>query len=61
LPCSFNNRYPILYLPLDPETGTEWVLTGTTDANSGDPELQEIFKGWFMGQMLGLVCHPAII
>jgi hypothetical protein len=52
----FQQPLPDPVLPLDPETGTEWVLTGTTDANSGDPELQEIFKGWFMGQMLGLGC-----
>lgn len=40
-------------LPIDPETGTEWVISGTTDANSGDSDLQEFFKGWFIGQMLG--------
>jgi uncharacterized protein (DUF1800 family) len=54
----FQQPLPDPVLPLDPETGTEWVLTGTTDANSGDPELQEIFKGWFMGQMLGLGVPP---
>jgi uncharacterized protein (DUF1800 family) len=55
----FQQPLPDPVLPLDPETGTEWVLTGTTDANSGDPELQEIFKGWFMGQMLGLGVPPS--
>lgn len=39
-------------LPIDPETGAEWVLSGTTDANSGDSDLQEFFKGWLLGQML---------
>jgi uncharacterized protein (DUF1800 family) len=55
----FQQPLPDPVLPLDPETGTEWVLTGTTEANSGDPELQEIFKGWFMGQMLGLGVPPS--
>ncbi len=55
----FQQPLPDPVLPIDPETGTEWVLTGTTEANSGDPELQEIFKGWFMGQMLGLGVPPS--
>lgn len=41
-------------LPLDPETGVEWVLTGTTDANSGDSDLQEFLKGWMIAQMLSI-------
>lgn len=48
----FQQPLPDPSLPIDPETGTEWVLTGTTDANSGDADLQEFFKGWFIGQML---------
>ncbi len=55
----FQQPLPDPVLPIDPETGTEWVLTGTTDANSGDPELQEFFKGWFIGQMLGLGVPPS--
>lgn len=55
----FQQPLPDPVLPLDPETGNEWVLTGTTEANSGDPELQEIFKGWFMGQMLALGVPPS--
>jgi len=50
----FQQPLPDPVLPIDPETGTEWVLTGTTDANSGDSDLQEFFKGWFIGQMLGI-------
>lgn len=46
-------------LPVDSETGTEWVLSGTTDANSGDADLQEFFKGWFIGQMLATGIPPA--
>ena len=55
----FQQPLPDPALPLDPETGTEWVLAGVTNANSGDPELQEIFKGWFMGQMLALGVPPS--
>ena len=54
----FQQPLPDPVLPLDPETGAEWVLAGVTDANSGDPDLQEFFKGWFMGQMLGLGVPP---
>jgi uncharacterized protein (DUF1800 family) len=38
--------------PIDPETGTEWVTTGATGANSGDTDLQDFFKGWFIAQMM---------
>jgi len=48
----FDQTLPEPTLPIDPETGLEWVLSGTTDANSGDNDLQEFFKGWMMGQML---------
>jgi hypothetical protein len=44
---------PAPTLPIDPETGSEWFLSGTTDANSGDSDLQEFFKGWLLHQMLG--------
>ncbi len=53
IPLLFQQPLPDPVLPIDPETGTEWVLTGTTDANSGDSDLQEFFKGWFISQMLG--------
>ena len=55
----FQQPLPDPVLPIDPETGTEWVLSGTTDANSGDSDLQEFFKGWFIGQMLGIGVPPA--
>ncbi len=48
----FGQTLPDPELPIDPETGTEWFITGTTDANSGDPDLQEFFKGWMIAQML---------
>ncbi|MEQ8364245.1 MAG: DUF1800 family protein [Cyclobacteriaceae bacterium] len=54
----FGQTLPDPILPIDPETGTEWVLTGTTDANSGDRDLQEFFKGWLLGQMLSTGIAP---
>lgn len=48
----FQQPLPDPVLPLDVKTNKEWFLTGTTDANSGDSELQEFFKGWFLHQML---------
>ncbi len=39
-------------LPIDTETGQEWVLSGRTDANSEESTLQEYFKRWLIGQAL---------
>ena len=54
----FGQALPDPVLPIDPETGTEWFLSGTTEANSGDSDLQEFFKGWFIGQMMGTGVAP---
>lgn len=43
---------PTPELPIDPETGSEWFVSGTTDANSGELELQKYFKAWLLAQML---------
>lgn len=59
IPLLFQQPLPDPILPIDPETGTEWVLTGTTDANSGDSDLQEFFKGWFISQMMGTGIPPS--
>lgn len=48
----FGQALPDPILPIDPETGLEWVLSGTTTSNSGDSDLQEFFKGWLIAQML---------
>lgn len=50
----FQQPLPDPLLPIDPKTGTEWFISGTTDANSGDNDLQEFFKGWFISQMLSV-------
>src|SRR5690606_20128309 len=47
-------------LPLDPVTGQEWVMTGTTSANSEEDQLQQYFKGWFIGQMLSNGVDPLL-
>ncbi|NOT73653.1 MAG: DUF1800 family protein [Cyclobacteriaceae bacterium] len=46
--------------PIDPETGTEWMTTGVTGANSGDSDLQEFFKGWYLAQMLSQGVTPGL-
>jgi len=50
----FQQPLPDPAYPIDPKTGSAWVLTGTTNANSGDSDLQEFFKGWYLGQMMGI-------
>jgi len=39
-------------LPIDPKTGSEWVTTGTTGANSENRDLMNYLLGWFLGQMM---------
>jgi len=48
----FSQTLPDPLLPIDPLTGAEWVLSGTTNANSDESELQEYFKSWLIAQML---------
>ncbi|MBY0432866.1 MAG: DUF1800 domain-containing protein, partial [Cyclobacteriaceae bacterium] len=49
----FQQPLPTPLAPIDPKTNKEWVVSGTTDANSGDGDLQEFFKGWMLAQMIG--------
>jgi uncharacterized protein (DUF1800 family) len=47
-------------LPIDPKTSKEWFLSGVVDkVNSGNLELQDYFKGWFMAQMLSQGINPS--
>lgn len=55
----FRQTLPEPELPIDPETGTEWFLSGTTDANSEGFELENYFKRWVVGQMLSAGITPA--
>ncbi|HMJ68674.1 MAG TPA: DUF1800 family protein [Cyclobacteriaceae bacterium] len=56
----FEGTLPTPEAPIDHETGTEWAVSGTTDANSGDTDLQEYFKGWFLAQMMSSGVDPAL-
>ncbi|CAD5252000.1 MULTISPECIES: DUF1800 family protein [unclassified Imperialibacter] len=48
----FMTNIPEPPLPVDPLTGQEWVVSGTTDANSEGFELEQYFLRWHIGQML---------
>lgn len=50
----FPSSLPDPILPIDPATGSEWITQPVTDSNSDEAELQEYFKGWLLGQMLGV-------
>jgi len=54
----FRQTLPDPVLPIDPETGQEWFLSGVTDANSEDFKLEEYFMGWFIGQMMSVGIDP---
>lgn len=54
----FHQALPDAPLPIDPETGTEWVESGVTDANSDN--LDDLFKMWFIGQMMSAGVAPAL-
>ena len=56
----FSQPLPDPVLPIDPSTGVEWFITGTTDANSPDDKLQTYFKAWFIGQMLATGIDPSL-
>jgi uncharacterized protein (DUF1800 family) len=47
----FRTVLPDPALPVDPATGNEWVTTGPV-GETEDGDLQEYFKGWFIGQMM---------
>jgi uncharacterized protein (DUF1800 family) len=57
----FKEPLPDPTLPLDTATNAEWVISGVTGANSGDGDLQEFFKGWFIGQMTGTGIDSSVI
>jgi uncharacterized protein (DUF1800 family) len=51
----FRQTLPDPALPINPDTGQSWFLTGTT---SDDGPLQEYFKAWCIGQMLSMGIAP---
>lgn len=56
----FPSTLPDPILPIDPLTNQPWLLEGTTNANTGDSDLQEFFKGWCLAQMLSPGVTPAL-
>jgi uncharacterized protein (DUF1800 family) len=38
--------------PVDPDTNEPWVITGVTDPDKMEFEYMELFKRWFIGQMM---------
>jgi uncharacterized protein (DUF1800 family) len=55
----FRTVLPDPALPVDPATGNEWVTTGPV-GETEDGDLQEYFKGWFIGQMMSAGISPSL-
>ncbi|MEJ1242373.1 DUF1800 family protein [Chryseolinea sp. T2] len=54
----FHQTLPDAPLPIDPKTGSTWVESKPTDANSEN--LDDLFKRWFIGQMLSAGVSPSL-
>jgi Protein of unknown function (DUF1800). len=48
----FHQTLPDPQPPIDPKTGTEWIYSGVTDANSEGFELENYYLAWHLGQMM---------
>jgi uncharacterized protein (DUF1800 family) len=48
----FHQTLPEPVLPIDPKTGQEWFLSGTTEGSSEEFKLGQYFQGWFLAQMM---------
>lgn len=48
----FRQTLPDPVLPIDPKTGTEWVVSGITGANSEGGDLMQYLLSWLIGQMM---------
>ena len=59
MPLLFDNTLPDALPPIDPATGSEWMTTGRTDANSEENELQGYLLRWLLGQYLRTSDLPA--
>lgn len=55
----FRTTLPDPALPVDPATGNEWLTTGPV-GETDDGDLQEYFKGWFIGQMMSAGIDPSL-
>ena len=56
----FSQVLPDPDLPVDPDTGLEWAVSGAMDTNKEDGDYQEYFKRWFVGQMLSPGIAPSL-
>lgn len=48
----FHQMLPDPPAPIDPKTGSEWMYSGVTEANSAGFELERYFLSWHLGQMM---------
>jgi uncharacterized protein (DUF1800 family) len=48
----YRQPLPAVPPPVDPDTNEPWVITGITDPNKMEFEYMELFKRWFIGQMM---------
>jgi len=48
----YRQPLPAVPPPIDPDTNQPWVITGATDPNKMEFEYIELFKRWFIGQMM---------
>ena len=56
----YSGSLPAPEAPIDPETGAEWAVSGIGGSNSGEGDLQNFFKGWFLAQMMSSGVDPGI-
>ncbi len=54
----FDQPLPEPEPPIDPSTGTEWMYTGITDANSEGFDLEQFYLAWHVGQMMSAGVPP---
>jgi uncharacterized protein (DUF1800 family) len=48
----YRQPLPAVPPPVDPDTNEPWVITGVTDSDKMEFEYIELFKRWFIGQMM---------
>jgi len=46
--------------PLDPQTGTTWVVLGRTGANSSDEDLKRVINSWFLHFIFDPALPPSL-
>ena len=52
MPLLFDDQIPDPQLPINPETGQEWLLTGLTGEDLGIRDLTDHLVMWFIGMAL---------